>query len=83
MNLENQGLEQPIALIQKQISSDDLSFIEYFVPGVIGIAIMSTGVFGTIGTNTKYKKNGVIKKNSLFLIQQYYLQKIIYQYFSI
>lgn len=62
MNLEKQGLEQPIALIQKQISSDDLSFIEYFVPGVIGIAIMSTGVFGTIGTNTKYKKNGVIKK---------------------
>ena len=23
---------------------------------------MSTGIFGTIGTNTKYRKNGVIKK---------------------
>ena len=62
MNVEKQGMEQPITLIQEQISSNDLTFIEYFVPGVIGIAIMSTGIFGTIGTNTKYRKNGVIKK---------------------
>jgi len=62
MNIENQGVEPPIVLIQEQISSNDISFIEYFVPGVVGIAIMSTGIFGTIGTNTKYRKNGVIKK---------------------
>nr|AIF12079.1 ABC-type multidrug transport system, permease component (ABC-2.AB.P) [uncultured marine thaumarchaeote KM3_54_F04] len=62
MNVEKQGVEQPIVLIQEQISSNDISFIEYFVPGVVGIAIMSTGIFGTIGTNTKYRKNGVIKK---------------------
>ena len=62
MNVENQGVELPIVLIQEQISSNDVSFIEYFVPGVVGIAIMSTGIFGTIGTNTKYRKNGVIKK---------------------
>ena len=62
MNVEKQGVEQPIVLIQEQISSNDISFIEFFVPGVVGIAIMSTGIFGTIGTNTKYRKNGVIKK---------------------
>ncbi|MAM42028.1 MAG: hypothetical protein CMO13_01620 [Thaumarchaeota archaeon] len=62
INIEQQNSKQPLTLIQKQISSNDLSFIEYFVPGVIGIAIMSTGIFGTIGTNTKYRKNGVIKK---------------------
>ena len=62
INIEQQNSKQPLTLIQKQISSNDLSFIEYFIPGVIGIAIMSTGIFGTIGTNTKYKKNGVIKK---------------------
>ena len=62
INLEQQNSKQPLTLIQKHIISSDLSRIEYFVPGVIGIAIMSTGIFGTIGTNTKYRKNGVIKK---------------------
>ena len=62
INLNQQNSERPLTLMQKQIISSDLSRIEYFVPGVIGIAIMSTGIFGTIGTNTKYRKNGVIKK---------------------
>ena len=52
----------PITIEEHNILSNELRFIDFFLPGVIGIAIMSTGVFGTIGTNTKYRKNGVLKK---------------------
>ena len=52
----------PITIEEHNILSTELRFIDFFLPGVIGIAIMSTGVFGTIGTNTKYRKNGVLKK---------------------
>lgn len=62
MNTLISGSDGPLRLEEAQVLSSELRFIDFFLPGVIGIGILSTGVFGTIGTNTKYRKNGVLKK---------------------
>ena len=51
-----------ISLTQENIVSSELRFIDFFMPGVVALSIMSTGMFGAIGTNTKYRQNKVLRK---------------------
>jgi ABC-2 type transport system permease protein len=42
--------------------SDEISYIDFFMPGIIGVIIMSTGVLGTIIRQTHFKKIGILRK---------------------
>lgn len=62
LNAEIAGIEPIVSLQQENMVSNSLRFIDFFMPGVVGISIMTTGVFGAITTNTKYRTNGVLRK---------------------
>lgn len=46
----------------ESLVSENYRFIEFFVPGLIGMSIMTTGVFGAIGWNTRNRELGILKK---------------------
>ncbi|MCU0799835.1 MAG: ABC transporter permease [Candidatus Thermoplasmatota archaeon] len=65
------------------ISPDDFEYIEFFIPGVIGLSVMSGAVFGTIFGDTELKKKGIFRKLSTTPITrgEWILSTMLFQLF--
>jgi len=48
----------------KKISTitENFNFIDFFLPGMIGFTIMQGAIYGSIERNTKYRKDGILRK---------------------
>jgi len=44
------------------IAPGRFSFIDFFVPGVVGIGAMTLSIFGAVEINTRYRENGILHK---------------------
>ncbi len=51
-----------VTIMSESLVSESYRFIDYFVPGLIGMTIMTTGVFGAVGWNTRNRELGILKK---------------------
>lgn len=51
-----------VMLTNSAIVSDEFEFIDFFIPGMIGFTIMSSCIYGSIERNTKYRKDGILRK---------------------
>ncbi len=51
-----------VGLHEESTVGDDFEFIDFFVPGIIGFTIMTSMIYGSIERNTKYRKNGILRK---------------------
>lgn len=47
---------------EQGITAKELEFIDFFLPGVIGLSVMSSAIYGTIFRNTKYREDGILRK---------------------
>ena len=57
--------EEPPQIVTVQLESlvsENYEFIDFFVPGLIGMSLMTTGIFGSIGWNTRNRELGILKK---------------------
>ena len=61
-NLEQTGVEPIINIIETDFSPETTSYIDFFIPGVIGITIMLTGILGTINRQVNYSISGLFRK---------------------
>ena len=57
-----QNPPQVVTMQLEDLVSNNYSFIDYFVPGLIGMTLMTTGIFGAVGWNTRNKELGILKK---------------------
>src|SRR5207237_4140675 len=48
---------QPVGIVTRNIR-----YIDFFIPGVIGMTLLTTGVFGAVNTNGRYRELKIIKK---------------------
>jgi ABC-2 type transport system permease protein len=44
------------------IIQERYEFIDFFIPGIIGLSVMTSGIYGSIERNTKFRKNGILRK---------------------
>jgi len=51
-----------IGVEEKSTLGEDYGFIDFFVPGIIGFTIMTSCIYGSIERNTKYRKDGILRK---------------------
>jgi ABC-2 type transport system permease protein len=51
-----------VTIQQESLISEDYAFIDFFVPGLIGMSLMTTGIFGAVGWNTRNRELGILKK---------------------
>ncbi len=51
-----------VTIEDQSIISESYSFIDFFVPGLIGMTLMTSGIFGAIGWNTRNRELGILKK---------------------
>ncbi len=65
LNEYNMGITQGrrvVGMDEESTVGDDFEFIDFFVPGIIGFTIMTSCIYGSIERNTKYRKDGILRK---------------------
>jgi ABC-2 type transport system permease protein len=51
-----------IGLTEIKTITENFNFIDFFLPGMIGFTIMQGAIYGSIERNTKYRKDGILRK---------------------
>ena len=51
-----------VGLDEEKTLGEDFTYIDFFVPGMIGFTIMTSMIYGSIERNTKYRKDGILRK---------------------
>jgi ABC-2 type transport system permease protein len=56
------GATDTVGIDVETTVSDEFEFIDFFAPGIIAMAVMSTSLFGTVSVNTELRQKGVLRK---------------------
>jgi ABC-2 type transport system permease protein len=64
-------------------AQEEFRYIDFFLPGIIGMTIMTSGVYGAIAVNTRYRKNGILRKvaTTPMTKAEWVISKVSYQIF--
>ena len=82
INQEVTGNRPFIRTAETSILTKKYRFIEFFIPGIIAMAVMTATLFGTVNVNTELRQKGVIRKLSTTPITRtdWILSNILYQF---
>ena len=82
VNQELYGMPPFIKSVTKSILTRKYRFIEFFIPGIIAMAVMTASLFGTVNLNTELRQKGVIRKLSTTPITRtdWILSNMLYQF---
>ncbi len=82
INQEMSGQPPFLRSVQKSILTKKYRFIEFFVPGIIAMSVMTLSLFGTVDSDTELRQKGVIRKLSTTPITRtdWILSNILYQF---
>jgi ABC-2 type transport system permease protein len=62
MNMNLTGGRNVIEIKDTSLVSEDFEYIDFFLPGMIGFTIMQSAIYGTIERNTRFRKDGILRK---------------------
>jgi ABC-2 type transport system permease protein len=81
VNQETSGMPPFIVTADVSMITKKYRFIEFFIPGVIAMAVMTASLFGTVTLNTELRQKGIIRKLSTTPITRtdWVLANILYQ----
>lgn len=62
LNMNITGGKDIIKIKDIETITGEFGFIDFFLPGMIGFTIMQTCIYGSLERNTKFKKDGILRK---------------------
>jgi ABC-2 type transport system permease protein len=82
INQEMSGKPPLIVLKPRSLLKKKYRFIEFFVPGIIAMAVMTASLFGAVNLNAELRQKGVIKKLCTTPITRtdWILSNVLYQF---
>jgi ABC-2 type transport system permease protein len=82
INQEISGEPPFISSVEKSILTRKYRFIEFFIPGIIAMSVMTLSLFSTLDSDTELRQKGVIRKLSTTPITRtdWILSSILYQF---
>ena len=82
INQKMSGKPPFIRPAETSILAKKYRFIDFFVPGIIAMSVMTLSLFGTVNLNTELRQKGVIRKLSTTPITRtdWILSNILYQF---
>ncbi|MGA1793360.1 MAG: ABC transporter permease, partial [Thermoplasmatota archaeon] len=83
MNKQMSGGRDIVLLSEDDVFTNNYEYIDFFIPGVIGLTVMTGAVFGTIFGDLELRKKGVFRKLSTTPISrgEWILSNMIFQLF--
>ncbi|MBN2599301.1 MAG: ABC transporter permease [Candidatus Thermoplasmatota archaeon] len=72
-----------VGLDEQSTVTENFGFIDFFIPGMIGFTIMQQSIYGSIERNTKFRKDGILRKLSTTPItrSEWILAKMLFMLF--
>jgi ABC-2 type transport system permease protein len=82
INQTMSGKSPFIRTVERSILTKKYRFIEFFVPGIIAMAVMTLSLFSTVDSETELRQKGIIRKLSTTPITRsdWILSNILYQF---
>jgi len=82
INQKMSGRPPFIRSVKRSILTKTYRFIEFFVPGIIAMSVMTLSLFGTVDSDTELRQKGIIRKLSTTPITRtdWILSNILYQF---
>jgi ABC-2 type transport system permease protein len=82
VNREMSGMPPFMKSVAKSIIAKKYRFIEFFIPGIIAMAVMTLSLFGTVDSDTELRQKGIIRKLSTTPITRtdWILSNILYHF---
>jgi len=80
-NLEIVNASPAILIQQRSIITEEFSFIDFFLPGVIALTIMTSAVNYMVSINTRYRKAGLFAKftTTPFTRMEFLMSRMLWQ----
>jgi ABC-2 type transport system permease protein len=73
--------ESPVEITEQPVATDGISYIDFLVPGIVGMAIMNTGIIGLSTSFVNYRERGILRRIKVtpFALSSFILSKIVAQ----
>jgi len=80
-NSQITGTKQVVGVENNDVLSSNYRYIDFIVPGIIGMTILTTGVLQTVGMQTQYRNKGILKKLGTTPLKksEWIISKMLYQ----
>ena len=82
-NINMSGGREIIGIEDIETISGEFTYIDFFIPGMIGFTIMQTCIYGSLERNTKYRKDGILRKllTTPITRSEWIISKMLFQLF--
>ncbi len=73
------GGAQAVPIDSRPVSTLDITFIDFFVPGILAMSIMNSGVIGLATAFTTYREKGILRRIKVtpFALWKFILARIV------
>jgi len=73
--------EGPIAIEESSVSSEDIAYIDYFIPGILAMSLMNSGVIGLSTAFVIYRERGILRRIKVtpFPLTSFILARVLSQ----
>jgi ABC-2 type transport system permease protein len=73
--------EDPVQITDQPVSSDDISYIDFLVPGIVGMALMNSGIIGLSTAFVTYRERGILRRIKVtpFPLTSFILARVVSQ----
>jgi ABC-2 type transport system permease protein len=75
------GSGEQVPIDARPVSTRDITFIDFFVPGILGMSIMNAGIIGLSTAFTSYREKGILRRIKVtpFALWKFILARIASQ----
>ncbi|HEV2074508.1 MAG TPA: ABC transporter permease [Thermomicrobiales bacterium] len=77
--MEVAGQSSGISIEQKQISTLNASYIDWFIPGILGMSLMNSGIIGISTAFVSFREKGILRRIKVtpFALWKFILARIV------
>ncbi len=81
INLDTLQGVRPVAVTTQAVSTNDLRYIDFLVPGILAMSIMNSGLIGLASAFVTYREKGILRriKATPFPLSQFIIARIVSQ----
>lgn len=83
-NLAISDVAPPIEVREQSIESDELSYIDFLVPGILAMSLMNSGMIGLASAFVTYREKGILRRirATPFPLSSFIVARIVSQLFT-
>jgi ABC-2 type transport system permease protein len=80
-NRSGGAADGPVAIEETSVSSDDISYIDFFIPGILAMSLMNSGVIGLSTAFVIYRERGILRRIKVtpFPLTSFILARVVSQ----